>query len=247
MRLTATAVLPIVLIGVMTSSSSWAQPAGAGSRTWIRIQSNVTPQGSAASVVRHGVSLNTFRQFSEQDFVQRAVPVRSMTTSAAVADRKEGCRLVGADDSLGELPIPSLQQGRLITARDQLTRASVCVISDTLALRLFPNANPVGKLVRVEQDYFRIVGVLNAPEKSSVIRELDLVIPLTTMLARRGTTVIKTQSGQFMVEDYALNELWLETIDNRQVRPMVERILKQAEPDSTFRITEIPPLQPGRN
>lgn len=58
----------------------------------------------------------------------------------------------------------SLQEGRFLTAEDNRSLAQVAVIGAEAANELFPNADLIGGLIKVNHLWVRVVGVLEAPE-----------------------------------------------------------------------------------
>src|SRR5437588_264004 len=54
-----------------------------------------------------------------------------------------------------------LAAGEFISERDVGSATKVCVIGHTLAVKLFPNAEAVGQLVRVKNIPFTVIGVLS--------------------------------------------------------------------------------------
>ena len=59
--------------------------------------------------------------------------------------------------------------GRFITETDVHFKTSVCVIGSDVAGALFPNLDPIGKVIRFNQDRFTVVGVME--KKSAILGE----------------------------------------------------------------------------
>ena len=76
--------------------------------------------------------------------------------------------------------------GSFITEDDMNTRNRVAVIGMTVASNLFGEANPVGKTIRVNNQPYRVIGVLESKGQSSVGQDQDdvVIVPLTTAMDR---------------------------------------------------------------
>jgi putative ABC transport system permease protein len=73
--------------------------------------------------------------------------------------------------------------GRELSRSDDQAGAAVCVLSERTADTLFPEANPVGKTIRLSGWQFRIVGVTHTGQHG--VYDFDaMTIPLSTALAR---------------------------------------------------------------
>jgi putative ABC transport system permease protein len=84
-----------------------------------------------------------------------------------------------------------LARGEFISERDVAGAAKVCVIGHTLVTRLFPGEDPIGKLARVKNIPFRIIGVLAKKGANLVGQDQDdiLMMPFTTVQKRlQGAT-----------------------------------------------------------
>ena len=80
----------------------------------------------------------------------------------------------------------SVESGEMFTEQDIQTSAKVCVIGKTIADNLFPDADPIGQVMRLNQVPFRVVGVLKAKGYNSMGMDQDDVVlaPYTTVMKR---------------------------------------------------------------
>jgi putative ABC transport system permease protein len=89
----------------------------------------------------------------------------------------------------------SVTSGSFITASDINSRNRVAVIGSTVASNLFDTTNPVGKNIRIGNQPFRVIGVLESKGQSSMGNDQDdvVIIPLTTAQERlMGITYIRS-------------------------------------------------------
>src|SRR5262249_41328804 len=79
-----------------------------------------------------------------------------------------------------------IQHGASCTDEDDSRAASVCVIGQTVREQLFGGTNPVGQMIRVEQQPFEVIGVLAAKGQSATGFDQDdtIVMPFATAQRR---------------------------------------------------------------
>ena len=89
--------------------------------------------------------------------------------------------------------------GSFITADDMNKRNRVAVIGTTVASNLFAKDNPVGKNIRINNQPYKVVGLLESKGQSSVGQDQDdvIYIPLTTAQERMlGITYVQSINVQ---------------------------------------------------
>lgn len=112
-----------------------------------------------------------------------------------------------------------IEDGRALTARDLNSRARVCVIGPTVVESLFPEGDPVGKIMRINKAPFQVVGVLKSKGQSGGGMDQDdiVFIPLTTAQNRMmGITHVQRITVQ-AVDENIINDVQAE----------VEQVLRQ--------------------
>jgi putative ABC transport system permease protein len=79
-----------------------------------------------------------------------------------------------------------LAGGAMFTEADVRSIGKVCVIGQTIASELFPNEDPVGKLLRVRNIPFKILGVLTRKGFSVMGTDQDdiVIVPYTSFMKR---------------------------------------------------------------
>ncbi len=83
-------------------------------------------------------------------------------------------------------------KGRWITDADQRGRSRICVLGSEVARQLFPYRDPVGELVKVSEEWYRVTGVLRPRRLSEKGREelglrdlnMDVYIPYNAFEGR---------------------------------------------------------------
>ena len=91
-------------------------------------------------------------------------------------------RVEGTTPSSFEISSLEIDEGRILNDRDLVSRGRVAVIGKTVADSLFPEGNPVGKIMRINKAPFQVVGLLKSKGQSGMGQDQDDVvyIPLTT-------------------------------------------------------------------
>ena len=123
--------------------------------------------------------------------------------------------------------------GRFLLATD--AHANVCVITDSMAAKLFPISDPLqGKVKLNNWQIFRVVGVVRetaaasvrTPGQDNTGRALDanVYIPLAAAHARLGVLFTERTSGGRLRERVELHELVVELADVDQVEATVPAI-----------------------
>ena len=104
--------------------------------------------------------------------------------NATYGDKKYSCNVKGILPEYQGVETPKLKYGRYINAMDMQQKRKVCVIGKRVYKTLFPNGdNPLGKLIRVDSIYYRVVGVDYASGNISIdgSSEEAIVLPITLM------------------------------------------------------------------
>ncbi len=79
-----------------------------------------------------------------------------------------------------------LESGEVFSEKDMLTKGKVALIGKTVVTNLFPDVNPIGQRIRVNNIPFRVIGVLAEKGQDARGEDQDDVVlaPATTILAR---------------------------------------------------------------
>jgi putative ABC transport system permease protein len=79
-----------------------------------------------------------------------------------------------------------LAEGEIFGDQQVKTAAKVCIIGKTVAQQLFPNEDPLGKMIRIRDVPCQIIGVLQAKGLSPMGQDQDdiVLVPYTTELKR---------------------------------------------------------------
>jgi putative ABC transport system permease protein len=109
-------------------------------------------------------------------------PLMNGREQVIAGGRNWNTRYQGVNPSYFDIRRRSVVVGTLFSEADLQDRTRVLVLGPTVAERLFPGENPVGKTIRMGRFPFRVVGVLasRGSERSGVDRDDVVFVPLTT-------------------------------------------------------------------
>ena len=111
--------------------------------------------------------------------------------------------LAGHTPSMADIDTRAVERGRYFTPAESEHRANVCLIGDTLVQQLFLGVDPIGKTLRLDNEEFTVLGVM---EKLGSVLGQDqdnfVTIPLSVFLRMQGmhtslTINVKTRANQF--------------------------------------------------
>jgi len=99
--------------------------------------------------------------------------------------------------------------GRPFTEQDVKSATKVCLLGQTVVDNLFGSEDPVGKVVRIKNIPFKVLGVLAAKGQSAVGQDQDdtVYIPVTTAQKRLFGTSFPGMVRIIMVEARSLEEM----------------------------------------
>lgn len=145
----------------------------------------------------------------------------------------------------------NLRAGRFFSETEVRDHANVVVLSDEVASLLFPIDNPLGKTVRIDSDYYNIVGVMESEgfsnlgqnqAGSSNAAPSRIFIPFTAFRSRFGETTTRQTAGGMESETVELHEAIIQ-VDNQEavieIGEIIDQILQRRHRDVDYAI-EIP-------
>jgi putative ABC transport system permease protein len=128
-------------------------------------------------------------------------------------------------------------RGRYLSDEDILSRRPVAVIGAEVARKLFSLRDPIGASLRIDDQSFRVVGVLRpiglagGAGSALVGRDLnkDVHIPLTAAESQFGDIIIRRQTGSMSGENIELSEVYVSLDSTDLVVGVAERVRRIVE------------------
>jgi len=163
--------------------------------------------------------------------VTTIVPARVMRDYVWNITRRVDAEVVGTVSWYPTMRNHHVARGRFFTDSDQKAAENVCVLGATMARTLFPMETPLGQTVRVGQQYYRIIGVMEPPSKNATAEDAAagasaqaavdrMFIPLETARQRYGEILFKRRSGSFEQERVSLHEVTVKVDTADRVVPV---------------------------
>ena len=170
--------------------------------------------------------------------VRQVVPAREIRKAVRHETRQTDVRLVGCTPDYQKMANLRVARGRFLEPSDLSGVKNVAVIASQTAETLFRYENPIGKEIRIDNDFYVVVGQTADRAPSGNVGgsfagqdyNLDVYIPLDTLRARIGDIVISSRSGSFEAENVQLSQITvgvdrLEEVDETAdiIRTLLER------------------------
>ncbi|MBI3192785.1 MAG: ABC transporter permease [Pedosphaera parvula] len=195
----------------------------------------VTERADQSYILQYGLTTTDLTRIKETiPGISVIVPARIMREYVWNITRQVDCDIVGTVPWYPEMRNHHIAQGRFFTRRDMENKANVCVIGSEMVDRLFPLQPAIGSDLRVGNDYYRVIGVMEPRAKGMKLDEGDsngkssapnsMFIPLDTARTRYGEVLQKARQGSFEAERVALHEVTVKVASPDQVVPVSEAI-----------------------
>ncbi|MCF7676132.1 MAG: ABC transporter permease [Akkermansiaceae bacterium] len=151
-------------------------------------------QSSAAGRRKYGLTeMDRTRIARTLPHVLIVHPESTRTDEVTSATSQHMATLIATGADLPEVRQIECEQGRFFTDLEVLRVAPVCVLSPSLSRKLIPFGEVIGKAVRIEADYYTVIGIsrkagqyhddVPATGKAEITRNL-VYLPVTTARAR---------------------------------------------------------------
>ncbi|HET8922193.1 MAG TPA: ABC transporter permease [Candidatus Acidoferrum sp.] len=151
------------------------------------------------------IEVEDVRAIEEACSVCKVVGATASATARARAGNKEvpDVNFYGQTASMADIDTRAVESGRYFTVSEAEHHAEVCLIGDTLVQQLFLGTDPIGKTLRVGNDEFVVVGVM---EKIGSVLGQDqdnfVTVPLPVFLRIEGIHTSLTINVKTSTEDF---------------------------------------------
>ncbi|NPV01388.1 MAG: FtsX-like permease family protein [Brevinematales bacterium] len=160
----------------------------------------------ASALKQYRLTLTDMENIKKYASTVKAVGVEiSLNEMTQYKDKNKSYRTLGVSPSTFPMNKYIVVNGRPINEYDMQNAARVCVLGSTVATELFGDTDPIGKVIKIRNDYFQVIGVLteygatlskgpgSSPKKSKSSgknnnplewKNVRILIPVTTALDR---------------------------------------------------------------
>jgi putative ABC transport system permease protein len=176
--------------------------------------------------------------------IEVVVPMRRVQEELRNGYRNVSGDVISTVPWYGHSQKQNLVAGRYITFKDMHARMPVAVVNAPVVRALFPAEDPLGKTIKANRFYFKIIGVLDdsadVTKDESGVNTVDtehfIHIPLTTSEERFGVHTFKRTAGSRESERVELHQVNLVVDDTDKVletynvvKEMMERFHKKKD------------------
>lgn len=170
--------------------------------------------------------------------VKGGIPIRESQQKVRRLRNELNARLVGCTEGYLAMNHLSIARGRFISEQDQRKMENVAVLAHEVAAELFPLEDPIGKAIRIDQNFYSIIGVTKSRTASAAIGgslsgqdyNKDVYIPLRTFQVRLGDLIIQRNTGSFSAEEVQLNQITLQVFsDSENPRKSADTVISTAD------------------
>lgn len=198
---------------------------------------NSQGSGGGGFALKYGLTYSdSSRILSTVPGVLRVLPKRIIRENARFGNNFVPVQVVGTYPFYPEIQQAEVVAGRFLSVPDERFSQNVCVLTTTLADRLFPYQNPLEHAVKVGDFYYRVIGVVREkntaeqrPQSGKMEGEAldnNIYIPLKTSRTRFGETIFRRTSGSFQAETVELHEVTIQLEDDDAVLAAKDQILR---------------------
>jgi putative ABC transport system permease protein len=185
-----------------------------------------------------GLTGKDLEQISALPDVTEVVPVRSFPVESRRLARLNRGYVIGTVPPYLQVTGVRLAAGRFLDDEEDVLMRNVAVLGADAALALFPQEDPIGRVVRLGSatTSFEVVGILQRQGDGAGSLAADQVnkgvfIPLRTCKGRFGQRIILRLSGTFVAQEVALHDI-LVAVQSRGQVPLIKKSIAALLTDS---------------
>ncbi|MBI5044302.1 MAG: ABC transporter permease [Candidatus Levybacteria bacterium] len=184
-----------IIIGVGAVITMLAVGTGAGRQISEQISSigsnllMILPGATTAGGVRMGIGTRSTLSMNDADAIQKeclavlyVAPIHSGVAQVVYGNQNWSTGVTGTTPDILKVREWSLSAGKPFTEQDVKSATKVCLLGQTVVDNLFGDINPVGKIIRIKNVPFTVVGTLESKGQSPAGQDQDdtIYIPVTT-------------------------------------------------------------------
>jgi putative ABC transport system permease protein len=142
--------------------------------------------------------------------------------------------IIGTQPSLLHIYSLDLSDGRMFTDIEVSRAAKVVVLSNSPRRDLFPNIDPIGKKIRIDNNEFTIVGVFAERKALGEVGDNFVAIPYTTYQA-----TMETEMDMPYIMASVRDDISLEEASDEVIRIMRRQRKLKADEENDFAVTSL--------
>ncbi len=172
--------------------------------------------------------------------VRWVTPVLQTKVQVASDEANWNTTVVGTKPAYFSIKSWNVKEGALFDEEAATTGPNDAIIGTTVATQLYANASPVGQVIRINNQIYNVIGVLETKGQSGMGQDQDdtIIIPLKTYMQRMDKGMGKYISkGQIFVS--VGNENDISTAEAQLTAMLREKHSLGASDDDDFRIRNL--------
>jgi len=205
------AVIAMLAVGTGASQKISEQIASIGSNLII-----VIPGATTAGGVRMGMGTQPTLTMGDAEAILKessavldVAPDLSGVAQIVYGNQNWSTGVRGTTPSILNVRDWPLADGKSVTEQDVKSAAKVCLLGQTVIDNLFGDINPIGKIIRIKNVPFTVIGILSDKGQSPTGQDQDDVIyvPLTTAQKKLFGTTFPGMVRTIMVKEKSAEDL----------------------------------------
>jgi putative ABC transport system permease protein len=176
--------------------------------------------------------------------VEAVIPMRIIRENVRFDQNTVACQIIGTLLNYPRAAGVEVVRGRFITYNDELQQDNICVLTVGLAERLFPFQDPLQHSIKIDEFYYRVVGLVQESgltEQRTQSGKMEgepldnnVYIPLSTTRSRFGEVLIRRTGSSMEMEQVQLHQITIQMKDtdavesaDAQVKALLARFHKK--------------------
>ncbi len=187
-----TAVVSVVALGNGSQQKILSNINGLGTNTMNIF--NGTGFGDRRAEQMQNLTVGDANALAKQSYVQSVTPNSSSSGLLIYKNQSfTSTNLRGVGDQYFDVEGQKLVLGRLITAEEVQDNATVALLDESSQKSIFPDENPLGKVIIFANRPFRVIGVVSDRQMGAASSSLNIYAPYTTVMNKiTGNTKISS-------------------------------------------------------
>lgn len=195
---------------------------------------------------RHGLTYKDEKQIrATVPNIRAVLPVHKRPSTVWWGSRKTRATVYAVRPRHLSLFGLEVERGRNLTEVDGTGIKRVCIIRADLLLSMDIIEDPLGRMIQIGEEYYRVVGVLPSErfkgyaQKALAIddKKTEIYVPYGTMKKRHGTLIVDSSQGAFKAEDVQLSQMVISVDEVDEVlmtAAMLKRVLVANHEDEDY-------------
>ena len=221
------AVIVMLAIGAGNKQTALADIQAMGS-TNIILRSVKPPESESTSdrtqlLLTYGITRLVLRRIEQTvSPTELIVPLKQVGGKVTCGRHRATAQAYGTTPDLVRVTSLPVERGRFLTEADEKKLENIAVLGADVAERLFPLNDPLTRSFRIDDQSFKVVGILRRVGHDA---NDDVYIPMSTAVSRFGDKRVRRASGSFSAEQVELSRLYIRVPSEPFVRSVADQIM----------------------